>query len=194
MKNGLIFLTAMTLAGALVTTVLAQDTDIFKVVDENGNVTFTDTPPKDGSAPMDLPEITVIEVDYPNLNKPKDEEEVAGDQPLSLADLRRMYRDFTIYSPANEETFSGTANTVVIRWGSQTPFEPGLNTVLTVNGETTQVAPQGSVSLTLDRGEHNVQATLRDEGGRVVANAGPVTFFVRQSSVGFNRAPGVRPN
>ena len=34
---------------------------VYKVVDEDGNVTFTDQAPADGSKPVELPPISVIE-------------------------------------------------------------------------------------------------------------------------------------
>ena len=34
---------------------------VYKTVDEDGNVTYTDRPPEDGSAPIKLPELRVIE-------------------------------------------------------------------------------------------------------------------------------------
>ena len=187
MYKGMIILAAVMLAAASLTAVMAQDGQVYKVVDENGNVIFTDTPPEDGSAPMDLPELTVIQTNFPKAGETKSQLEGAAEseQGNSLRDLRRLYRDFSIYSPGQEETIVGTGNQVMIRWGSQTPFEPGLTAVLSVNGENTDVAPQGSVTVRLDRGEHNVQAILKDPRGRTIASAGPVKFFVRQNSANF---------
>ena len=48
--------------------------DIWKVVDEDGNVTYTDQQPKDGSKPMDLPELSIIETDFQDIQTPGDEE------------------------------------------------------------------------------------------------------------------------
>jgi len=157
--------------------------DIWKVVDENGNVVYTDQPPRDGSTPMDLPELSVIETDIQVKPTPAGVEEV---KTLTSLELRKLYRDFRITRPLPEETFWGTASTVVVTWGSNTPLTPDLSVRLFVDGEV-QVAPAtGGVSLTLERGEHNVSAELRDAGGRRIIRTKSVTFFVKQNSVNFS--------
>ncbi|MFB3077232.1 MAG: hypothetical protein ACE1Y4_04415, partial [Lysobacterales bacterium] len=99
----------------------------------------------------------------------------------------QLYRDFRITRPLPEETFWGTASTVVVTWGSNIPLTPDLSVRLFVDGEV-QVAPAtGGVSLTLERGEHNVSAELRDARGRRIIRTKSVTFFVKQNSVNFSR-------
>jgi hypothetical protein len=158
--------------------------DIWKTVDEDGNVIYTDQPPKDGSAPMDLPELSVIETDTQAEQTPAGEE---GVKAPSSGDLRRLYRDFRITRPLPDETFWGTANTVVVTWSSQTPIAPELNVRLFVNGKAQAAPATGGVSLTLDRGEHKVFAELRDARNRRIMKTDTVTFFVKQNSASFNR-------
>ena len=158
--------------------------DIWKVVDENGNVVYTDQTPKDGSKPMELPELSIIETDFQLEQKPTVKDKV---EPPSRVDLRRLYRDFRITRPLPEETFWGTANTVVVTWDSGTPLTPDLSVWLFVDGKAQSQAspPTGGVSLIMDRGEHNVSAELRDAGNRRMMRTESVTFFVQQGSVNF---------
>ena len=157
--------------------------DIWKVVDENGNVVYTDQPPKHGSTPMDLPELSVIETVIQVKRTPTGAEEV---KTLTSLELRKLYRDFRITRPLAEETFWGTANTVVVTWGSETPLTPDLSVRLFVDGKVRGAPPTGGVSLTLERGEHNVSAELRDARGRRIIRTESVTFFVKQNSVNFS--------
>jgi len=161
-----------------------QAADIWKVVDEDGNVVYTDQPPKDGSKPMDLPELSIIETDIQDIQTPAGEGEVKA--PTS-GELRKLYRDFRITRPLPEETFWGTANTVVVTWSSQTPLTPDLNVRLFVDGKAQAAPASGGVSLTLERGEHKVFAELRDARNRRIMRTGTVTFFVKQHSANFNR-------
>ena len=159
--------------------------EIWKVVDENGNVTYTDKRPADGSEPMDLPELSVIETD---VQIPvADAADAAADEPkqLTLREMRRKYRDFKITAPAQEETFWGTANTVVVSWECSEEVPPEFRVVLTVNGNEQTVEANSSVALTLDRGEHTVQASIRDTRGRAIVTTEAVTFFVKQHSANF---------
>ena len=58
-------LLALTVVMTLQCTIsVAQNVNIYKIVDEDGNVTFTDQVPSDGTAPMALPELSVIKSDY----------------------------------------------------------------------------------------------------------------------------------
>ena len=92
---------------ALFCTLLLMNTalfaDIYRVVDENGNVTYTDQPPQDGAQPMDLPDLSVIQTETPPEPPPVREEEKSG--AMSSREMRRLYNDFTITQPQDEETF-----------------------------------------------------------------------------------------
>ncbi len=164
--------------------------EIFKVVDKDGNVTFTDQRPNDEAQPMDLPPLSVVETD---IQVPAAPAEGAGaavaeeDKPLTARELRRKFRDFRIRSPQPEETFWGTANSVVVSWGSSQPIPPEMSVMLFVDGEGQKAPAQGGVNLTLDRGEHQVYAELRDARNRRIVRTETVTFFVKQHSVNFNR-------
>lgn len=184
MSNGMIrTISAMTVFLLSFSAVWAAD--IWKTVDEDGNVVYTDQPPKDGSTPMDLPELSVIETNIQVNQTPAQGE---GVKAPTTSELRKLYRDFRIIRPLADETFWGTASTVVVAWGSDTAIIPGLNVRLFVDGKAQDAPATGSVSLTLERGEHRVSAELRDARNRRIVRTAPVTFFVKQNSANFNRA------
>ena len=182
MRKGMIRAISVT-SVFLLTLSVVWAANIWKVVDENGNVVYTDQPPKDGSTPMDLPELSVIKTDIQVKRAPAGRKEVKA---LTSAELRKLYRDFRITRPLPEETFWGTATAVVVTWGSKTPLTPDLSVRLFVDGNAQEAPPTGGVSLTLGRGEHKVSAELRDAGIRRIMRTESVTFFVKQSSVNFS--------
>ncbi len=182
------------IAGILFLTVslgLNAEGEIYKIVDEDGNVTFTDERPHEGAKPMDLPPLSVVETDI-QVPAPAESTAQAVEEPRepTLRDLRRQYQDFRITQPAQEETFWGTANTVVVAWGTAQPVPPELQARLFVDGVAQSVPASGSISLTLDRGEHQVYAELLDARGRQIVATEKVVFFVKQASVGFRRPTG----
>jgi len=185
MNKGMI--RAISVAGFLLVAIsTAWAADVWKVVDEDGNVSYTDQPPEDGSAPMKLPELSVIETDYQAVTSPGAAGEGESKEP-TRRELRKLYRDFRITRPLPEETFWGTANTVMFAWGSTTAITPGMSVRLLVDGKAQTAPASGSIALTLDRGEHRVLAELRDSGNRRIVAAEPVTFYVKQNSANFNR-------
>lgn len=176
--GGLIFASVLQVASAA--------GEIYKVVNPDGSVTFTDQKPAPGAQPVELKPLSVVETD---IQVPP--AAVAGEEgseaPPTSREMRRMYRDFGIRQPQPEETFWGTANTVTIAWGSsQAPLD-GMQAVLFIDGDRQNVPPAGSVTVALDRGEHEVHAELRDSGNRRIVTSEKVTFFIKQHSVNFNR-------
>lgn len=160
--------------------------EIFKIVNPDGSVTYTDQKPAPGAQPMELKPLSVVETDIKTVEEPVAGDDAAPAEP-TRRDLQRMYRDFRIIQPANEETFWGSGNQVVVSWGASEPLAEGMRVMLYVNGEGQEAPSEGSVALTLDRGEHKVYAILRDAGNRRLASTEQVTFFVKQHSVNFNR-------
>ncbi|MBT8046874.1 MAG: DUF4124 domain-containing protein [Xanthomonadales bacterium] len=193
MKNGLINSLALLTLILLPLALFAQG-EIYKVVDENGNVTFTDQRPASGAQPMDLPPLSVIETDMqtPDETAQSMQSAAAEAKPPTPRELRRQFRDFRITRPLQEETFWGTANAVVVTWGSSEPIPPSMSVLLYVDGTPQEAPAAGGVTLTLDRGEHRVYAELRDERKRRIVTTDPVTFFVKQNSAQFRR-PGANP-
>jgi len=170
---------------------------IYKVVNPDGSVTFTDQKPNPDAEPVELQPLSVIKTD---IAVPEDTG--AGDAGTAAAEgnesesaeptraeLRRMYRDFQISQPMDEETFWGTGNEVTVSWATSTPLRDGMSVTLFVDGEGRD-ATGGSVRLVLDRGSHEVYAVLQNDSGQRIAATAPVTFFVKQHSVNFNRRGG----
>jgi len=185
------------LTGILLLTVslgLSAEGEIYKIVDKDGNVTYTDERPQGGAEPMDLPPLSVIETDI-QVPPPAESTAQAAEEAKepTLRDLRRQFQDFRIIQPQQEETFWGTANTVVVAWGTAQPVPPELKARLYVDGVAQPVPASGSLSLTLERGEHQVYAELLDARGRQIVATERVVFFVKQASVGFRRSPGGAP-
>jgi len=158
---------------------------IYKVVDKDGNVTYTDQAPGHGSEPMDLPELSVVSTDYEAEVATTEEDPVVEEEEAELTrrELHRLYRDFRISRPAPEETFWGTENTVVVGWESSEPLQPGMTVQFTIDGAKQPASLENMMALTLDRGAHTVSALLLDARGRPLATADTVTFYVHQQTV-----------
>jgi hypothetical protein len=190
MKNGWInSLAAMLLL--LLPLALSAQGQIYKVVDKDGNVIYTDQRPSTDAQPMDLPPLSVIQTDNETPAVPA-QDALAAEAPalpLTPGELRRQFSDFRLTRPAPEETFWGTENSVVVAWESSQPIPPAFRVVVFVDGEA-RPATGGAMDLTLDRGEHKVYAELRDGRNRRIVATDPVTFFIQQHSVNRARARG----
>lgn len=185
--NKSLFLILMAISMAMATNVvLAQ---VYKVVDKDGNVTYTDEPPKDGSAPIKLPPLSVIEA--PTYKKAPEvgegDEEGEGGEQMSLGYLRKNYADFAIVAPKQEESVWGPDEAISVAWNTRYQLQEGMQVTIFIDGAehattTDQIIPVAD----LDRGQHSVGAQLTDAQNRNIATAEPVTFFVRRPGL-YNR-------
>jgi len=183
------FALSMTLA----TPLLAQ---VYKVVDKDGNVTYTDQPPADGSGPVELKPISVIEA--PTYQAAPKTGDADADKEVSLRDLRQNYKDFAIVSPQQEESVWRPDGPFPVAWNTKYKLQDGMQVTIFLDGKQHTTTTQQMVPMAnLDRGEHTLTAQLRDGNNRLVAEAAPVTFFVRQPGLN-NRAltapPVVKPH
>ena len=170
--------------------------EVYKTIDENGNVVYTDQPPGPDASPMDLPGLSVISAQKPAPPVIASSDSSGGPEPEpqqevnSIRDLRRGYRDFAIVSPTQDQNIWGTGNEASIAWGTRYRLQPGMSVVIYVDGAA--LAPTTALVTTvghLYRGEHNVYAELIDARNRRIATTSPVSFHIKQYSVNF---PGRR--
>jgi hypothetical protein len=141
--------------------------EIYRVVDENGNVTYTDQKPNDNADPMDLPELNVLGDDEAAAEVITAEPESETAQPLN----------FRITSPTDGETLAGEAIQVEMDIGIEIP--PTAQIVLFLNGQPQE--PIRTLDITLDQippGPYQLRAELQTPEGRKIAETGSVRFEV----------------
>lgn len=156
---------------------------VYKVVDENGNVTYTDQQPKDGSEPIKLAPISVIETpDYKQTAKKSTKK--TDKKEMSVRELRRRYADFAIVSPRQEESIWYSEAALSVAWNTSKSLQRGMQVSILVDGKQHSKTTRRRVELPkLDRGEHKIEAQLTDKNNRTIATAEPVIFFIKRPNV-----------
>ncbi len=167
---------------------------VYKIVDEDGKVTYTDQPPNDGSKPIELAPISIIEAPiYEATPKSADKDVDDGNrQRMSLGDLRRNYKDFAIVAPQSEESIWLPAEAIRVVWQTRYQLQAGMKATVFIDGKQQASTAEKIIPVSgLERGEHTVTAELNDVKNRKIATAKPVIFFVRQPNIHTNRTqPG----
>lgn len=160
---------------------------LYKWVDENGEVVYSDEPPHEGAKPLDAPPIVTTP---PIKVKPKPaaakKEPDAENKPAPI-----NYREFRITAPGNDEAVRNNPGNVEVSFS----LEPALATkqghhiILLVDGEATGGKIQGqSVTVPhMDRGTHTLKAEIRDETGKTLKSSNAVTFHLLRYSRLFNK-------
>ncbi|HSH28175.1 MAG TPA: DUF4124 domain-containing protein [Wenzhouxiangella sp.] len=139
--------------------------EIYRVVDEHGNVTYTDQKPDDNAEPMELPELNVLE------GEPGE----ADESPLAEAGHQSM--NFRIEQPANGAVIDPASASLEVKMGIAIEVPPAARIVLVLDGE--DLAAVRSLEATIPApapGEHRLFARLETPSGRVLGTTAPVAF------------------
>ncbi len=168
----------LALLGLLATAVASAD--VWRWVDENGVVHFSDTPVEgaqqvDVSASARTTGARVFRDTAPSAP-------AGAEQPAEEEEAFR-YQSLTIASPAAEETLWNIEGTLSVSLSVSPALQPGHQVRVYFNGEARMV---NSTSFTLDevwRGVHNIQAEVLDETGRLMIRSQPNRFYVQQNTV-----------
>jgi hypothetical protein len=152
--------------------------EIYKTVDENGNVVYTDQRPSEDAQPVRLPELTVV--DPVELG---DQDAVSGAQGNRSPDDEETDFGLSIVSPEPEATVRNTAYVLSVQVATDRELPSGTQLAYLVDGEVREQTR--ALAIELDevwRGEHQLAVELRTRDGDVLASAGPVTFYMHQPS------------
>jgi hypothetical protein len=149
---------------------LASAGPVYKWVDENGVIHYSDQPHENAQK---------IHVGEPQTYKATQYAD-----PGASAESQVSYK-CAVTSPADQQTFT---NTDAVGVGAQ--VEPALHAdtpiFVMLDGRMVTDQPTDALQFTLkglERGEHNLSIVVRDAAGKVACSSPAVTFFVRLPSV-----------
>jgi len=148
---------------------------LYKGLDEAGNVVYSDTP-FENSKKMTPPPISVV--DAPKVEVKKKAEEVE-DKSEAV-----KYTRFQITAPTNQQVmWNSDALSVSMALAPALNVGGGDYIALLLDGKTVvkRSASQFIQLPRVDRGEHKVQALIRNKQGKVVKRTRAVTFHAKQS-------------
>ncbi len=171
------------LAAALLVWTTGLFAAVYKSVDAEGNVVYTDEPVGNGK-PIDLPPLSTIPPPKYTPSKP-------SAKPRGPA---FGYRELSIVAPAQDETLRDNTGAVPVSAGIEPPLNAaaGHRFQYYLDGQT-QGKPTASnqiVIANVDRGAHNVAVAVVDGNGKEVTRSSPVQFHLHRQSINFPRGPG----
>jgi uncharacterized protein DUF4124 len=159
----------------------AAETELYKWVDKDGTVHFSDQPTEGAE------KIKVKDVDTIPAVKPQP----GGDQPKPLV---ATHYTITFTSPQAEETIRDNVGTVNVSVQLNPPLNAGDTIQFSMDGQP-QGDPGAATQLTLtnlDRGTHTVQATVLDQSGKALGSAS--TTFTLQRFSELNNPAAKKPD
>jgi hypothetical protein len=175
------------LAG-LAVSLAAASQEIYRWVDKDGIVHYSDQP---GSDDAEL--ISVIE---PNAYDSADTAIAAstgGDEVEESEPAVSPYESFSIVSPAPDQVFFGADAVVSVTADLQGTLRPDHTVVFFVNGNRQSAQGLSTELSGLARGTYFLRASILDQAGKPVITSQQTTFHVRQPSINTPQSPQARP-
>jgi hypothetical protein len=154
---------------------LAQQ--IYRSVDESGNVVFSDQPPAPG---QEGEQVELGELNTAPPPEPRPRPAPTQQKPEPAPDPTE-----TITSPENETTIAMGPGNFSVSGSAEPPLGPGERLQLFMDGEAVG-PPQASASWGLQgvlRGPHDLVIRRMNNSGRTVAESGSVRVYVLRPSV-----------
>jgi Domain of unknown function (DUF4124) len=165
--------------------------EIYKTVDANGNVVFTDIAPVDrsGQPPQ---EVTVPQVN--SYEPPPASAAQPNAAPAASGDVG-YYAQLEVISPSEDETLRDNAGNVQIQVVIAPPLRADHRLLLVLDGNGTEVeAVNGVFELSnVERGTHTASGRVVDRQGNVVIESNPTTFNLMRDALP-QESPGLSPH
>ncbi len=156
--------------------------EIYKTRDAQGNVVFTDVPPKDQSETVKLSESSnytpPVAQDSASTQSapPQDEEDDEEAEPTT-------YSTVSISSPAPEEAVRENSGNVTVTVRSAPRLATGHTYTLLLDGQPVGDSSDGVFTLeNVDRGTHTLSARITDKNMTIVAQGPDQTFHMLRFS------------
>ena len=169
---------------------LPAQAEIFRTVDEAGNVVFTDIPPREDDENaeqiiIENPNSFAVEEAIPNADAWIVEPEAGEEEEAPF-----RYQALEIVSPADDEPVRENAGNITIVTNMNPRLQRGHMARLLMDGNVVQEGSQASFSLAnVDRGTHTISVEIVDENGDVLIRSAESTFHMLRFAGGARPGP-----
>lgn len=153
---------------------------VYKWVQPDGTVIYSDHPPQDDVMPTDLPPVQQIKIVAP---PPSAAEPTPASRESNDAEAKG-YTQLTIIEPANDSAVRANGGQVSVKLDLQPPLHEGDSMAIMLDGKEIGQGKSTLLNLTnVDRGSHTLQAAVKNAEGGTVISSSPITFHVLRTSI-----------
>ncbi|MDC0663122.1 DUF4124 domain-containing protein [Marinobacter sp. SS21] len=164
------------LVGLLAFSAAPATAEIYRQVDAQGNVTYSDEP-SSGAETIEVRPVTTITL-------PKLEAIATPSPDTPAAPERESYQRLRFVAPGNNDAFHSGSGDVEFRVSSAPALKQGHKFEITLDGQPVGQSHSGSVMVrNVYRGTHTAQVHIVDENGIRVKTGDSVTFTIHRPSV-----------
>jgi len=177
-----LFIAILIVVGLGVTTMCANAA-VYKKIDENGNVTYTDSPVLKDQKPLEMDQPMTYKA-IPKVSPPP---RVMEEQKIEdTAKTETAYTALSIISPENDQAIRENAGNVAISISSQPALDTGAKHqyVFYLDGKKVNQSQNSSIVLpNTDRGTHTINAEIVDQEQNTLIKSDAITFHLQRVSI-----------
>lgn len=159
---------------------------LYKWVDENGTVHYSDSP-REGAKEINPDEFVGV-YEAPSLPPPRPRAEASQDQAPA-------YRSIEFISPKQDQVFWAAGGEIPVYIKLQPPLADGHTLRLFLNGNMVREKLHSTSTTLTDvwRGAHTLRVVVEDAIGQELAASETITFHVKQRSLANPQNPRPKP-
>ena len=169
---------------------LSTNAEVYKKIDENGNVSFTDVPATTDQKAIQIDQPMTYESKPITPTTSRSAEGSEGSETTEMSQPQIKYETLSIITPTNDQNLRDNGGNVAVSLSSQ----PGLDTaanhqyILYLDGKKVSESQSSTTSLpNTDRGTHTLSAEIVDKDQTILIKSDSITFHLQRVSAG-NRA------
>ncbi len=152
---------------------------VYKWVQPDGSIIYSDHPPQDDASPANLPPVQEIKIAPPPPAPPEPETDNQTKQTEATG-----YTKLAITEPADDSTLRVNNGQVSVKLALDPPLHEGDSFSIMMDGKELGQGKSPALSLTnVDRGAHTLQAAVKDAQGKTVISSSTITFHLQRTSV-----------
>ncbi|MDX1799841.1 MAG: DUF4124 domain-containing protein [Marinobacter sp.] len=158
---------------------MTASAEVYRHVDSQGNVTFSDKPSK-GAETVEVKPVTTV-----TLPKMKDVQAGSAPEPKPASNQTdSLYSKVTFTAPENNQAFYSGNGDIAFQVTSSPALQNGHQFEVTLDGQPVGQSADGTFTVrNVFRGTHNAQVNVVDAKGRPVTTGDSITFTVHRPSV-----------
>ena len=153
---------------------------VYKWVQPDGSVIYSDRAPVENAAPTELPALQEIKMPPP----PPPSTDTTANNNQAQQGQSTEYTNLTIAEPADNSTFRSNAGKVNVKLELEPALQDGDMVAIILDGKDIGQGKSTNVALNnVDRGSHSLQAIVKNAQGSTLISSTPITFTLQRTSL-----------
>ncbi len=168
--------------------IAAAQSPIYKIVDKDGNVSYTDVPPGKSQNTTVVTDAPTIKFESKAANNADSDDEAAevpnADEQDEQAEAKyREYQEIAIVFPPNDEAVRANNGDIVLRASLVPALRRGHMLRFSLDNQPVGTVASNQLALTnVDRGTHDVRVDVLDKNNAVLKSSASSIFHLKRSS------------